>query len=261
MLRWFEHNQVFHPDRILNCTGAELGRPFEDVYFRASDGVELNGWFFPANTDSPRSSLVVLYCHGNAGNISHRLELCEALLSRGVGVFVFDYRGYGRSCGRPSEAGTYRDGIAASQWLQTKGFAATNILVYGESLGGGVGAELAARAPTAGLVLQNTFSSVPDLGAEMFPLLPVRWLARIQYDTADKLRLVKVPVMVMHSRGDRLIGFHHAEKNFASANQPKLFCELKGGHNDPLFDRAGFIGGIEQFLRLVEQTSPQRAKG
>ena len=118
MLRWFEHSQVYHPDRILIATGAELGRPFEDVRFKASDGVELNGWFFPAATNAPRARFAVLLCHGNGGNISHRLDTCAALLETGVQVFVFDYRGYGHSQGRPSEEGTYRDAQAA--YLQTQ---------------------------------------------------------------------------------------------------------------------------------------------
>jgi len=145
MLRWFEHNQVYHPDRMMTSTGAELGRPFQDVFFQTTDGVELNGWFFPAATNSPRALMAVLLCHGNAGNISHRLEMCQVLLATGVNVFVFDYRGYGRSHGRPSEEGTYRDALAAVQWLQTKGFSPRNILGFGESLGGGVGSELALR--------------------------------------------------------------------------------------------------------------------
>src|SRR5439155_15732579 len=121
MLRWFEHSQVYHPDRVLIATGAELGRPFENVSFKASDGVELHGWFFPANTNSSRAHLTVLLCHGNAGNISHRLETYRGLLESGVSVFSFDYRGYGRSRGRPSEHGTYLDAEAAHQWLQKKG--------------------------------------------------------------------------------------------------------------------------------------------
>ena len=176
MFRWFEHSQVYHPDRVLTATGAELGRPFEDVSFKASDGVELNGWFFPASTNSPRRHLAVLVCHGNAGNIGHRLDTCAALLATGVNVFVFDYRGYGRSQGRPSEEGTYRDAQAAYRWLRQKGFAGTNIIAFGESLGGGVAAELAVRETVGGLVLQSTFTSIPDMGAELFPWLPVRWL-------------------------------------------------------------------------------------
>src|SRR5438093_95446 len=158
MLRWFEHSQVFQPDRVLVATGAELGRPFENVYFKASDGVQLNGWFFPAETNSPQAHLVVLLCHGNAGNISHRLDVCQVLLETGVNVFLFDYRGYGRSSGRPSEEGTYLDAQAAHEWLQRKGFPGKNIIAFGESLGGGIASELAAREPLAGLVLQSTFS-------------------------------------------------------------------------------------------------------
>jgi uncharacterized protein len=251
MLRLFEHSQVYHPDRSLTATGAELGRPFEDVWFKTKDGLELNGWFFPATNKPAPSQLVVLVCHGNAGNIGHRLDMCQALLETGVSVFVFDYRGYGRSQGRPSEEGTYRDAQAAHQWLRQKGYDATSILVFGESLGGGVATGLAMREETGGLILQSTFTSTPDLGAELFPWLPVRWLASIHYDTCHKLPLLKVPVLVMHSRNDELIRFRHGQKNFAAANEPKLFWELRGEHNDPLADRKHFIAGLEKFLVLV----------
>ena len=261
MLRWFEHSQVYHPDRVLTATGAELGRPFEDVRFKASDGVELNGWFFPASTNSHRPKLAVLVCHGNAGNISHRLDTCAALLATGVNVFVFDYRGYGRSQGRPSEEGTYRDAQAAYQWLRQKGFAGTNIIAFGESLGGGIAAELAVREPLGGLVLQSTFTSIPDMGAELFPWLPVRWLGTIHYDTQSKLPRLHVPVLVMHSPADELIRFHHGQSNFAAANEPKLFWELKGEHNDPLADAQHFIAGMEKFLALVESGRASRSAG
>src|ERR1043166_10297897 len=147
MFRWFEHNQVYHPDRVLITTGAELGRPFEDVSFRTSDGLSLSGWFYPAEKSSERSDYIFLVCHGNAGNISHRLEFCSALLETGSNVFMFDYRGYGRSEGRPSEVGTYLDAEAAYDWLLIRGFSGSNIVAYGESLGGGIAAELAVRRP------------------------------------------------------------------------------------------------------------------
>jgi uncharacterized protein len=261
MLRWFEHSQVYHPDRVLTATGAELGRPFEDVRFKASDGVELNGWFFPASTNSHRAHLVVLVCHGNAGNISHRLDTCVALLATGVNVFVFDYRGYGRSRGRPSEEGTYLDAQAAYQWLRQKHFAGTNIIAFGESLGGGVAAELAAREPLGGLVLQSTFTSIPDMGAELFPWLPVRRLSTIRYGTRSKLPHLHVPVLVMHSPADKLVRFHHGEENFVAANEPKLFWELRGDHNDSLADAKHFIAGLEKFLRMVEASGPAGARG
>jgi hypothetical protein len=254
MLRWFEHRQVYHPTHGFAVTGAALNRPWEDLTFPAADGVRLNGWFFPTATNSSRSRLVILHCHGNGGNISHRLEAAAGLLDLGVSVFLFDYRGYGRSAGRPSEEGTYRDAQGAYAWLRGRGFAATNILAFGESLGGAVAAELARREPVGGLILQSTFTSVPDVGAELFPWLPVRWLARTRYDTHAKLPLIHVPVLVLHSRDDTLISFRHAERNFAAANEPKLLVELAGDHNEFLeAGRAEFVAGMQKYLEWLPE--------
>jgi uncharacterized protein len=252
MLRWFEHRQVYLPSRTMAAMGSELGRPFEDAYFHASDGVRVNGWLFPADPHSPRAHLVVLLCHGNAGNISHRLDQVSALLETGASVLVFDYRGYGRSEGRPGEEGTYLDAVAVYQWLRQKGFAATNIVALGESLGGGVATELALREPLGGLILQSTYTSVTDLGAELFPWLPVRWLGTIKYDTRGKLPRVKVPILILHSRADTLIRFHHAERNFAAAHEPKTLFEIRGDHNDFLLaDPRRYVAGIEDFLGTI----------
>jgi hypothetical protein len=255
MLRWWEHRQVYHPSRELEAAGAELGRPFEDVHFTAADGIELHGWFFPADTNSPRAHLALLICHGNGGNISHRLGLCAALLETGASVFVFDYRGYGQSRGRPGEEGTYRDAQAARQWLRQKGFGGEQIIAFGESLGGGVASDLALREALGGVVLQSTFTSIPDIGKELFPWLPVRSIGTIKYDTHGKLPRLKVPVLVMHSREDDLVPFHHAEKNFAAACAPKLFCELHGGHNDALWEQPQFRTSVEQLLNLAEEAA------
>jgi len=251
MLRWFEHSQVYHPTRALETTGRELGRPFEEVPFRAGDGVRLHGWFFPADSASPRARWAVLVCHGNGGNISHRLDLCAALLRTGAAVFLFDYRGYGRSEGRPGEEGTYRDAQAACAWLRQKGFPGECILAFGESLGGGVASELALREPLGGLILQGTFTSIADIGVELFPWLPVRWFNTILYDTRAKLPRIRVPVLIMHSRQDSLARFGHAEANFAAANEPKLLWELTGDHNEAVEDAQRFLAGLEQFFRLI----------
>ncbi len=253
MLRWFEHSQVYHPYRQLEAAAADLGRPFEDVDFKTSDGVGLHGWFFPASTNSPRVSLAFLICHGNGGNISHRLDLCAALLRTGAGVLVFDYRGYGKSEGRPGEEGTYRDAQAAHAWLRQKGFRGERIIAFGESLGGGVVSELALRETVGGIVLQSTFTSIPDIGAEVYPWLPVRWISTIKYDTHAKLPRIHVPVLVMHSRDDDLAAFHHAERNFSAANEPKIFCELSGGHNDAAWEQPKFSDAIEQLTKTVDE--------
>ena len=207
----------------------------------------MNGWFFPVNPASTRSKLAVLICHGNAGNIGDRLGMAKAMLQLGLNVFLFDYRGFGRSRGRPGEEGTYLDAVAAYEWLEAKGFAGSNIIAFGESLGGGVVSELAVRKPLAGIVLQSTFSCIPDIGAELFPWLPVRLISTIKYDTCAKLPRLKIPVLIMHSRTDGLIAFHHAEKNFALANEPKRFVRFEGGGHSNL-DQFGAQDTIRAFL-------------
>jgi fermentation-respiration switch protein FrsA (DUF1100 family) len=259
MLRWFEYKQIYYPSRAMDGAPGQLGRPFEDVFIPLKHGERVNAWYFPArNAASP----VVLVCHGNAGNISHRLDLCSLLLEAGAGVLLVEYRGYGRSDGKPGEENTYRDAQAAYHWLIGKGLAATNIIGYGESLGGGVVSELARREKLGGLILQSTFTSMTDLGAELFPWLPVRLISTIKYNTRAKLPNLHVPVLILHSRRDDLIAFHHAEENFAAANEPKFLREISGGHNDALWSsRPAMLAAIREFLQnpLVNHNHAQAA--
>jgi fermentation-respiration switch protein FrsA (DUF1100 family) len=250
MLRWLEHDLVFQPSSAMAAEAGALGRASEDVFIPVDKSGKIEAWYFPAGPpNAPPAGRVILVCHGNAGNISHRLELCRLLLETGASVLVFDYRGYGRSPGRPGEENTCRDAQAAYSWLRQKGFAAANIIVYGESLGGGVAAELALRERLGGLILQSAFTSVPDLGANLYPWLPVRLVCKIQYDTLHKLPLMKTPVLIMHSRQDNIVPFAHGEKNFAAAREPKVFREIHGGHNDAIFtDHAGILSAVKQFL-------------
>lgn len=247
LLRWFECRQVFQPSHRFAAEGESLGVPFEQLWLTSADGVRLNAWFFPTAPTEP----AVLLCHGNGGNISHRLDLYAALLDLNLNVLAFDYRGYGRSQGRPSETGTCADAETAYHWLEARGFPATNILALGESLGGGVATELAARQPLGGLILQSTFTSVPDIGAEFFPWLPVRSIGTIRFDNRAKLPHLTLPLLVMHSRADTLIPFAHGQRLFATANPPKLFRELRGDHNDTLeAGRQEFTDAVRRFLSL-----------
>jgi hypothetical protein len=247
MLRRFEHSQVYQPSAVLEAAPGALGRPCEEVFITVENGQRIHAWYFPAESNS---APVILVCHGNGGNISHRLDLYAVLLETGAGVLAFDYRGYGRSDGKPGEEGTYRDGQAAYRWLAGKGFDGSRIIGYGESLGGGVASELALREKLGGLILQSTFTSVPDIGAEVFPWLPVRWLGTIKYDTRSKLPRLRIPVLILHSRQDELIKFHHAEENFAAANRPKVLCEISGGHNDALWaNRPAILRAVKEFLQ------------
>jgi fermentation-respiration switch protein FrsA (DUF1100 family) len=220
-------------------------------------GERVNAWYFPAQS---AGGPVVLVCHGNAGNISHRIELAALLLEAGAGVLLLDYRGYGRSDGKPGEENTYRDAQASYHWLTSKGLAGKNIIGYGESLGGGVISELAMRETLGGLILQSTFTSMPDLGAELFPWLPVRLISTIKYNTRAKLPKLHLPVLILHSRRDDLIAFHHAEENFAAANEPKFLREITGGHNDALVSsRPAMLAAIREFLQnaLVKNAAAQ----
>lgn len=249
-LRWFEQKNVYHPTSDWWSTGDSLNRPWESVRFRATDGVELSAWYFPAPASSPNRQIAVLLHHGNGGNISHRLPLYELLLDLGVHVLAYDYRGYGQSQGHPSEVGTYADAEGALDWLRSRGFADSHVVSWGESLGGGVAAELALRRPDLrGLVLQSTYTSLLDLGSELFPFLPVRTVARYHYDTHAKLPRIRVPVLILHSRQDTLIPFHHAERNFAAAHAPKSLREVHGDHNDqPTVDPELFTAAFREFL-------------
>jgi fermentation-respiration switch protein FrsA (DUF1100 family) len=256
VLRWFEQSQIYHPRAAWDFEPGELGRPYEDFFLTASDGVKLSAWYFPADKTAKRKDWAITVCHGNGGNISHRLQLTTLLLKLGVNVLQFDYRGYGRSGGKLSEEGTYLDAQASYHWLREQKFAERRIVAFGESLGGAVACELASREIMGGLVLQSTFTSIAQMGAELFPWLPVRPLLSIKYDTVKTLPSVHVPVMVMHSKDDGLIRYSHAEKNFAAANEPKMFWEIRGGHNECQYlDREKIAEGMEKFLVMAEATN------
>ena len=254
MLYRFEHSQVYHPTRDVESTPDDVGHAAEEVWMKTSDGLRLHAWFFAADKSSPRARFVMLFCHGNGGNLTSRPGYYRAILETGVSLMAFDYRGYGLSDGEPGEVGTYTDAATAYQWLRARGFAPEHILVWGESLGGGIASHLAATEQVGGLVLQSSFTSIPDIGAELFPWLPVRMISRIRYDTHSRLPEVKCPVVVMHSRADTTIQFHHGERNFGASREPKAFVEIGGDHNDALLaDRVAYVAGAERIVQLAEQ--------
>lgn len=257
MLYRFEHSQVYHPTHDAEYTPDDVGRPAEEVWLRTSDSHRLHAWFFPADKSSPRARFAMLFCHGNGGNLTSRPGYYRAILETGVSLLAFDYRGYGRSEGEPSEAGTYTDASTAYSSLRARGFAPEHILVWGESLGGGIASNLAATERVGGLVLQSTFTSIPDIGAELFPWLPVKLISRIKYDTLSRLPQITCPVVVMHSRADTTIRIWHGEKNFAATREPKAFVEIGGDHNDALLaNRPAYVAGAEKLLQMVESLAP-----
>lgn len=245
----FQGRLVYFPGGAPDLDPGHLGLAFEDLYLETSDGVRIHAWLIPAERAPGTSPSVILFHHGNAGNIGHRLHAARAFRDMGHDVLLFDYRGYGLSEGSPDEAGTYLDAEAAHDHLTGAGYAPGRILAYGESLGGGVAVELARRRPLAALVVEDTFSSLVGLGAEIYPWLPVRLLARIRYDSAAKIGALELPLLVLHSPGDELVPYAHGERLYELASEPRTFIATRGGHNDGgfLLD-AAYIEEVAAFL-------------
>ena len=247
----YQPRLVYFPqvERELTATPRGAGLDYEDVTLTTADNVKLHGWWVP----SRNARGTILLMHGNAGNISHRLGYLTMFNRLGYSVLLFDYRGYGKSGGHPDEEGTYRDAEAA--WLHltaTRNVAPRDIVMVAESLGGGVATWLALKYPPRALVLASTFRSVPDLGAQIYPWLPVRLLARITYDNLARIARVDAPVLIAHSCDDDVIPFAHGEALFAAAREPKQMLVLAGGHNDGfLFTRDAWIAAVGAFLDRI----------
>jgi fermentation-respiration switch protein FrsA (DUF1100 family) len=247
----FQSQLVYFPGigRDVTVTPQSYGLAFEAVTLATEDGERLAAWWVPASR--PRGTVLIF--HGNAGNISHRLDYLAMFHKLDHNTFIVDYRGFGRSTGSPSEQGTYRDAEAAWRWLTgERRLGPGDIVVLGESLGGAVAAWLAARVQPRALILASTFTSVPDLGAQVYPFLPVRLLSRFSYDTMGAVRALKVPVLIAHSREDEIVPYAHGRALFEKAAEPKQFLDLKGGHNEGfLFVRAEWVAQVGAFLERV----------
>lgn len=228
------------------ATPAQHGLEHEELSIRTDDGETLHAWWVPA---ADARGAVLLF-HGNAGNISHRIDYARMFHRLGYSTLLLDYRGYGRSSGAPSEQGTYRDALAARQWLvETRGVRDADIVIFGESLGGAIGCWLAQRHPPRALVLASTFTSVPDLGAEVYRFLPVRLISRYKYDTHACVQEVRSPLLILHSARDDIIPYSHGRRLFEAAREPKTFLEIDGGHNDGfVFMRPEWVKGLGAFL-------------
>jgi len=244
LMMLMENSMIFFPARYPNGFWDPPGLEFEDAWFTTADGTKLHGWYVPH--DSPRA--VLLFAHGNAGNISHRYDLLQELHELGVATLAFDYRGYGRSSGEPSEQGVLADARAARKWLAERaGVKEQDIVLMGESLGGGVMVDLAAHDGARGLILENTFTSLPDVAAYHYPWLPVRMLMRTRLDSAAKIGQYHGPLLQLHGDADTIIPYQVGQQLFAAANEPKTFVTIRGGdHNDQRTPEA--IRAIDEFL-------------
>lgn len=243
---FFQDRMVYHPDRKIVNTPEDIGLPFEEITLRTRDGVNISAWFIPARHERG----VVLFCHGNAGNISHRLDSIRIFHDLNLEVFIFDYRGYGKSEGSPTEKGTYLDAEAAWDYLvHVRNVRPENIILFGRSLGSAVAAEIALTREAGALILESAFTSIPDLGGDLYPYLPVKLISRFEYATVDKVNRIDIPKLIIHSDRDEIIPYNHGITLFEKANGPKKFLCISGGHNEGfLMSGSVYRDGIGEFI-------------
>ncbi|WP_291321855.1 alpha/beta hydrolase [Desulfonatronospira sp.] len=243
----FQSRLVYVPHGELVAFPGDVGLDYHEVYLNTSDEIRIHGWFVPAKD----SREVVLFSHGNAGNISHRLTTLDFLHSLDMSTFIYDYRGYGKSQGSPDEPGTYIDARAAWEYLvQEKGFDPDDIFVMGRSLGGAIAAYLGEKERPAGIILESTFTSIPDMGRDLMPFLPVKLLSRYSYDTLSRLQKFPSPVLIIHSPQDEIVPYRHGRTLYAEAGEPKYFLEIQGDHNSGYMEsRETYLNGLEVFFK------------
>ncbi len=231
------------PTRELVASPSDIGLEFEALYLSTKDNEQIHAWYIPAKSHTTKT---VLFLHGNAGNISHRLETIKIFNQLGLNLLIIDYRGFGKSTGKPSELGTYIDADTAWQYLiEEKNLTPDQIIVAGRSLGGGVAAELAKKVQPAMLILESTFTSMTEVSAKHYPFMPTSLIVKHEYETINKLKDIHCPIVIAHSKNDEVIPFEHSQRNFAAANEPKKFITLKGGHgNGFLFSLDTYVNGL-----------------
>lgn len=268
-LRWFERLNLYIPSREHYAHPGTYGMPYEDVTFTASDGTRLHGWYIDAAVSDTRAHVindpplprtaalrsgksgppVVVFFHGNAGNISHRIQQLRIFRGMAASIFIFDYRGYGKSTGWPSENGTYLDGVAAVEYLEkVRNISWENIFYFGHSLGSAVALETALRRPPRGLILSSPFTSTADMGKIVFPFLPVEWLVSYRYANLKKIGGLSAPLLLMHSKADDIVPYWMGEKVFGAAHEPKTFVETLGDHNEGFLETPYYGSKMREFI-------------
>lgn len=242
-------SMIFYPSREMVAKPSDWGLDYSDVQLVSDDGVALHGWYIP----HPGAQRAVLFLHGNGGNISHRGDSVPIFHRLGFNVLIIDYRGYGQSEGRPSEAGLYQDAASAWRYLtETREFAHQDIVIFGRSLGGAVAAQLASQVDAGALILESTLSTARDFAASAFPFLSHVLYVRYDFNSVARLQHVNCPVLVLHSPADQIMPYRLGEKLYAAAREPKQFVALRGDHNSGfLLSQPGYEQALGKFIGTI----------
>ena len=214
---FFQRKLLYHPFSP-QITGKGLIHNFETINFKTSDNFELKGWFHLKNSNKK----TILFLHGNAGNLDNRIDKLNFLGNMDINFLIISWRGYSGNPGNPSETGLYKDALGGIEWLNKKGISNDRIILYGESLGTAITAEVAQNENFAGIILEAPFTSMVDMGQKIYPIFPVKFLLKDKYESKNKIKNIKSPILVLHGRKDKIVPFYMGEKIFEMANSPKF---------------------------------------
>ena len=214
---FFQRKLLYHPFSP-QITGKGLIHNFETINFKTSDNFELKGWFHLKNSNKK----TILFLHGNAGNLDNRIDKLNFLGNMDINFLIISWRGYSGNPGNPSETGLYKDALGGIEWLNKKGISNDRIILYGESLGTAIATEVAQNENFAGIILEAPFTSMVDMGQKIYPIFPVKFLLKDKYESKNKIKNIKSPILVLHGRKDKIVPFYMGEKIFEMANSPKF---------------------------------------
>jgi len=248
-LRYIETRTLFYPAKEIQAFPDRAGLEYQDVFFKTTDNIKINGWFVPCED----AQYTILFCHGNAGNISHRIEKLKFFNDLGCSVLIIDYRGYGKSQGAPSEAGFYKDAEAAYGYLLSRDIPADRIIGYGESIGGAVIVDLVSKGKMRALILDSTLSSVKDMIRCSYPFVPY-WIFSSRFDSESKIRSVKIPKLIIHSINDEIVPFQLGKRLYEASPEPKEFLQVYGGHNSNFYESEDLLRNkIGDFIKILKE--------
>ncbi len=248
-VRYLEYHSIFYPSRGILATPADIRLSFEDVRIKTEDAVTIHGWFIPSPRGPREGKGTLIFLHGNAGNIGDRLDKIKIFNGMGLNILIVDYRGYGQSEGRPTEAGIYKDAVAAyDHLLNRRDVDPKRIIAYGASLGGTAAVDLATKRKLYALIIDSSFTNAVDMAKRIYPFIP-SFLVGIKMDNIGKIKTIAIPKLFIHSKDDEIIPWELGRRLFEAAAEPKKFLEIEGGHNEGYWEsQEKFSRGIESFL-------------